>query len=228
MKDVRLITIGEEIHGDNLRIAEELRLRLRKAETEMVNIMSSPGSGKTSLILKTIEALKGEKRICVVEADIDSQVDAEKAAAAGADAVQLHTGGLCHVDAYMMGKTLEGIDLANTDLLILENIGNLICPAQTDTGAAVNIVILSVPEGDDKPLKYPLIFRTADLVIVNKIDYKELTDFDSDKLKERIRVLNPEVEVLELSCRTGEGVESWIRWLSRRLLHLQPQGGPQE
>jgi hydrogenase nickel incorporation protein HypB len=227
MKNVRLITIGEEIHGDNLRIAQELRRRLHESGIRMLNIMSSPGSGKTSLILKTIEALKAQTRICVVEADIDSQVDAEKAAAAGAEAVQLHTGGLCHVDAYMMEKTLAGVDLAATDLLILENIGNLICPAGSDTGAELNIVILSVPEGDDKPLKYPLIFRTADLVIVNKIDYLQMCDFDTDELRSRVRVLNPEVEIIELSCRTGEGVERWIDWLSRRL-HLQPESGPQE
>lgn len=215
--DVRLITIGEEIHGDNLRTAEELRHRLHENGTRMLNIMSSPGSGKTSLIIKTIEALKGEKRICVVEADIDSRVDAEKAAAAGADAVQLHTGGMCHVDAYMMEKTLEGIDLAATDLLILENIGNLICPAQSDTGAELNIVILSVPEGDDKPLKYPLIFRTADLVVVNKIDYLKVADFDSGLFRSRVAILNPDVEIIELSCRTGEGIENWLEWLSGRL-----------
>ncbi len=227
MNEVRLITIGEEIHGDNLRIARELRRNLNENATRMLNIMSSPGSGKTSLILKTIEALKDQTRICVVEADIDSKVDAEKAAAAGAAAVQLHTGGLCHVDAYMMEKTLSGIDLGAVDLLILENIGNLICPAQSDTGAELNIVILSVPEGDDKPLKYPLIFRTADLVIVNKIDYLQLGDFDSEKFRSRVAVLNPEVEIIELSCRTGQGVASWIDWLSRRL-NLQPEGSLQQ
>jgi hydrogenase nickel incorporation protein HypB len=213
MNKIRLIEIGEEIHEDNRLRAAEVKSLLGETHTRMINIMASPGAGKTSLILKTAEALKENIRISVIEADIDSLTDAEKLTAAGIEAVQLHTGGFCHVDAYMMQKTLEEVDLEKTDLLILENVGNLICPAQSDTGAQLNLVISSVPEGDDKPLKYPLIFRVCDVLIINKIDFLPLCDFDIEAFRARARLLNPKIVIFELSCRTGEGIEAWTDWL---------------
>jgi hydrogenase nickel incorporation protein HypB len=213
MNTVKLIEIGEEIHEDNRLRAEEVKSLLGETHTRMINIMASPGAGKTSLILKTAEALKDALRICVIEADIDSLTDAEKVAAAGVEAVQLHTGGFCHVDAYMMRKTIGAVDLENTDLLILENVGNLICPAQSDTGTELNVVISSVPEGDDKPLKYPLIFRVCDVLIINKIDFLPLCEFNLEAFRARAHLLNPEIVIFELSCRTGEGVAAWTDWL---------------
>ena len=217
MKQIKLIEIGEEINRENRIYGDRLRQRLEKNDVRMINVMASPGAGKTSLILQTAKSLQRELRIVVVEADIDSMVDSERLAAAGIEAVQLHTGGFCHVDAYMMDRTLEAVNFEKTDLLILENVGNLICPAQADTGAELNVVVSSVPEGDDKPLKYPLIFRSADVLILNKIDYLTFTDFDLDAFTERVRLLNPAIEIFPLSCTTGEGVENWTAWLNRRL-----------
>ncbi len=256
MNTIRLIEIGEEIHGDNSREAARVRTMLDSSGTTMINLMASPGAGKTSLILKTLEALKGkdhpqasdhsgnsaDQRIlpsgssgytpqdppdskpdrlistAVIEADMDSMVDSEKIAAAGVEAVQVRTGGFCHVDAWMVMKTIQTLDLSRIDLLILENVGNLICPAQFDTGADVNVMILSVPEGDDKPLKYPLMFRECGALIVNKIDFLELTDFDMQKLRERVLRLNPAMEIFEVSCRTGEGIPRWAEWIKSRVL----------
>ena len=211
--EIRLIEVKEEIFADNRKVAEALRERLRKEKTFLLNLMSSPGAGKTSLIVKTIAGLSSEFKLGVVEADIDSMVDAETVVKAGVPAVQLRTGGFCHVDASMVGKGLEGLVTEDLDLVILENVGNLVCPAEFDTGAHKNVMILSVPEGDDKPLKYPLMFSICDVLIVNKIDYLEFSDFNLEKMRERVLRLNPEIKIIPLSCRTGAGIENWLDWL---------------
>jgi hydrogenase nickel incorporation protein HypB len=214
MSDVRLIEIKEDILSDNTGLAEELKGRLKEKKTFLLNLMSSPGSGKTSLILRTIEKLRGEFRIGVLEADIDSMVDAEKVAARGVKAVQLKTGGFCHLDAAMVSKGLEAFDLDELDLIIIENVGNLVCPAEFDTGSAKNAMILSVPEGDDKPLKYPLMFSVCQVLLVNKVDYMSLSDFNIDLMRERVKKLNPDIAIIEVSCKTGEGIDAWADWLA--------------
>ena len=213
MKDIKLIEVREEILSDNIKQAEEVRERLRKTKTMLLNLMSSPGSGKTSLILQTVEGLKGSLRLGVIEADIDSTVDAEKVAARGIRAIQLRTGGFCHLDATMVTQGIDAMAVNELDLVIIENVGNLVCPAEFDTGAHKNVMILSVPEGDDKPLKYPLMFSVCDLLLVNKIDYLSLSDFDIAALRKRVLALNPRITILEVSCKTGAGIESWIDWL---------------
>jgi hydrogenase nickel incorporation protein HypB len=175
--------------------------------------MSSPGAGKTSLILRTLEGLREELRIGIIEADIDSMVDAEKVAAQGAAAVQLRTGGFCHLDASMVEKGLDSMDLGALDVIMIENVGNLVCPAEFDTGAVKNVMILSVPEGDDKPLKYPLMFSVCDVLLVNKMDYLPLSDFDLEAMRERVFNLNRHIEIFEVSAKTGEGIEAWTNWL---------------
>ena len=177
--------------------------------------MSSPGAGKTRTILRTIEELRDRFRFGVLEADIDSKVDAELIAARGISAVQLRTGGLCHLDASMVAKGLTAFDLDALDVVIIENVGNLVCPAEFDTGANKNVMILSVPEGDDKPLKYPLMFTVSDVLLVNKIDYLALSDFDLGVLRERALRLNPRIQIFEISAKTGQGVDAWAAWLSR-------------
>jgi hydrogenase nickel incorporation protein HypB len=211
--DIRLIEVKEEILSDNIKQAEEVRERLRKTKTMLLNLMSSPGSGKTSLILQTVEGLKGSLRLGVIEADIDSTVDAEKVAARGIPAIQLRTGGFCHLDATMVTRGIDAMAVNEFDLVIIENVGNLVCPAEFDTGAHKNVMILSVPEGDDKPLKYPLMFSICDLLLVNKIDYLSLSDFDMAALRKRVLTLNPRITILEVSCKTGAGIEGWIDWL---------------
>ena len=213
MEEIRLIEVKEEILSDNIKQAEEVRERLRKTKTMLLNLMSSPGSGKTSLILQTIEGLGGDLRLGVIEADIESTVDAEKVAARGIRAIQLRTGGFCHLDAAMVTQGIDAMDVSELDLVIIENVGNLVCPAEFDTGAYKNVMILSVPEGDDKPLKYPLMFSVCDLLLVNKIDYLSLSDFDMAALRKRVLALNPRIIILEVSCKTGAGIESWIDWL---------------
>jgi len=213
MEEVRLIEVKEDIMSDNDAVAKSLRDRLSKEKTFLINLMSSPGAGKTSLILKTLEGLKNELRIGVIEADIDSMVDAEKVAAHGAAAVQLRTGGFCHLDASMVEKGLNSMDLSEFDLIIIENVGNLVCPAEFDTGAIKNVMILSVPEGDDKPLKYPLMFSVCDVLLVNKMDYLHLSDFDVAAMRERVLNLNRQIEIFEVSAKTGEGIEAWTNWL---------------
>ena len=213
MKEIKLIEVKEEILSDNIKQAEEVRERLRKTKTMLLNLMSSPGSGKTSLILQTVEGLKGSLRLGVIEADIDSTVDAEKVAARGIRAIQLRTGGFCHLDATMVTRGIDAVTVNELDLVIIENVGNLVCPAEFDTGAHKNVMILSVPEGDDKPLKYPLMFSVCDLLLVNKIDYLSLSDFDIAVLRKRVLALNPRITILEVSCKTGAGIESWIDWL---------------
>jgi hydrogenase nickel incorporation protein HypB len=215
MDEVRLIEVKQDIHADNEKVAEELRRRLADEKTFLLNLMSSPGAGKTSTILKTIEQLRGALAFGVLEADIDSMVDAEKVAAEGIAAIQLRTGGFCHLDAAMVTRGLDGLDLDGLDVVIIENVGNLVCPAEFDTGAIRNVMILSVPEGDDKPLKYPLMFTVCDVLLVNKIDYLELSDFDMEAMRERVSRLNPDIRIFEISAKTGQGVKEWADWLSR-------------
>ena len=218
MKDkVRLIDIKSEILSENKNLANEIRGNLEREKTYMLNLMSSPGSGKTSLILKAIDELREELRIAVIEADIDSMVDSEKVAAHGVSAVQIRTGGFCHVDANMVEKALESMDLAAFDLIFLENVGNLVCPAECDTGATSNAMILSVPEGDDKPLKYPLMFTVCDVLVVNKIDYPDYADFNREALRERACSLNPRMRIFEMSCKTGRGLHAWTSWLKEEV-----------
>ncbi|HPJ94861.1 MAG TPA: hydrogenase nickel incorporation protein HypB [Deltaproteobacteria bacterium] len=217
MDEIQLIEIKEDILSDNKNLADDLRQRLKQEKTFVLNLMSSPGAGKTSVILKTIAALKDRFHIGVLEADIDSIVDSEKVASAGVQAVQLRTGGFCHLDAPMVMKGLEAFDLKSLDVVIIENVGNLVCPAEFDTGAIKNAMILSVPEGDDKPLKYPLMFSICDVLLVNKIDYLGLSDFDMDILKKRVISLNPNITIIEVSCKTGDGIDEWAAWLGREV-----------
>jgi hydrogenase nickel incorporation protein HypB len=214
MAEVRLIEVKEELLAENRQEAGDIRVELRRHDVFMLNLMSSPGSGKTSLILRAVRALKDKFRIAVIEGDIDAMVDAEKMVREGIPAVQIRTGGACHLDAPMVAAGLKELDLAALDCVIIENVGNLVCPAEFDTGAERRAVILSVPEGDDKPLKYPLIFSVCDLLVINKTDYLEGSDFDPVALKERVLRLNPGIRILFLSCRTGEGVSEWTRWLA--------------
>jgi hydrogenase nickel incorporation protein HypB len=215
--EVRLIEINERILGDNRKKAHDIRERLRASGTFLLNLMSSPGSGKTSLILQTIHAWHRQRRIAVIEADMDSTVDADTMAAAGVPAVQLRTRGFCHVEAAMVEEALQVLPVGQLDLIIIENVGNLICPAESETGAHASAVILSVPEGDDKPLKYPLIFASSDAVVLNKVDYLEREPFDTPAFLNRISRLNAAAVVLQLSCRTGAGVNGWLDWLDRRM-----------
>ncbi|HNQ18365.1 MAG TPA: hydrogenase nickel incorporation protein HypB [Smithellaceae bacterium] len=217
MAEIKLIEVKEEILADNIRQAASVRDEYKRKKTMLLNLMSSPGSGKTSLILRTVEAMKDSVNIGVIEADIDSIVDAEKVAATGIPAVQLRTGGFCHLDAAMVTQGLDALAGNDLDLIIIENVGNLVCPAEFDTGAHKNVMILSVPEGDDKPLKYPLMFSVSDLLLVNKIDYLALSDFDIVALRKRALTLNPRMAILEISCRSGAGIEEWIKWLRQEL-----------
>lgn len=217
MNDIRLIEIKEEISADNDKLAEEIRKELRSRQVFMLNLMASPGGGKTSLIIQTLRILKDRFRTAVIEGDIDSMVDAEKVVQEGVPAVQLRTGGACHLDATMVGRALHELDLSTLDLVIVENLGNLVCPAEFDTGALKKVMILSVPEGDDKPLKYPLMFTICDALVVNKIDYLEMSDFDMDLLKQRAVKLNPSIKIFEVSCRTGEGIPAWTAWLEEEV-----------
>ncbi|MCD8054459.1 MAG: hydrogenase nickel incorporation protein HypB [Lachnospiraceae bacterium] len=212
---IRVIEIKQNVFAKNEINANKIREQLKAEKTFMINLMASPGAGKTSVLTRTIALLKDELRIGVMEADIDATVDAEMIAAAGAKSIQLHTGGMCHMDAVMTKQGLDEIDTKDIDLLFLENVGNLVCPAEFDTGASVNVAILSVPEGDDKPLKYPLMFQVSDLILINKIDTKILFDFDDEAVVERIHRRNPNAEVIFLSAKTGEGFEQWIDWLRR-------------
>ena len=214
MAEFRVLEIKQSVFESNDREADLLRVRLRAEKTFLLNLMSSPGSGKTTTLKRTIAALKDEFRIGVMEADIDSSVDAEAISGTGARVIQLHTGGMCHLDAGMTRQGLDGLGTDNLDLAILENVGNLVCPAEFDTGAARNAMILSVPEGDDKPLKYPLMFSICHAVIINKMDTLSVFDFDLEAAKERIRRLNPDVEIFPISARTGEGMEPWFAWLA--------------
>ncbi len=217
MEGVRLIEVKEDILADNKAVADGIRQKLRKEKVFLMNLMASPGAGKTSLILQTIEKLRDDFRLAVVEADIDSMVDSEKVAAQGVKAVQLRTGGFCHVDASMVSKGLDAKDLSQFDLVIIENVGNLVCPAEVDTGAVKDVMILSVPEGDDKPLKYPLIFATSDALVVNKTDYLGFSDFDMAAMRDRVLALNPDIDIFEVSSKTGDGIATWTDWLKHQV-----------
>ncbi|MGB5217553.1 MAG: hydrogenase nickel incorporation protein HypB [Smithella sp.] len=217
MAEVRLIEVKEEILADNIKVAAGVRENLQKTKTMLINLMSSPGSGKTSLILQTIAGLKDSVKLGVIEADIDSKVDAEKVAAKGIPAVQLRTGGFCHLDATMVTQGIDALSVGDLDLVIIENVGNLVCPAEFDTGAHKNAMILSVPEGDDKPLKYPLMFSICDVLLVNKIDYLSLSDFDMEAMRKRVLALNPKIEIIEVSCKTGAGIDKWVGWLKKEV-----------
>ena len=217
MAEVRLIEVKEEILADNIKVAAGVRENLQKTKTMLINLMSSPGSGKTSLILQTIAGLKDSLKLGVIEADIDSMVDAEKVAAKGIRAVQLKTGGFCHLDATMVTQGIDALSVGDLDLVIIENVGNLVCPAEFDTGAHKNVMILSVPEGDDKPLKYPLMFSICDVLLVNKIDYLSLSDFDMEAMRKRVLALNPKIEIMEVSCKTGVGIDQWVGWLKKEV-----------
>ncbi len=215
MSSFKVIEIKKNILENNDRQAELLRERLRGEKTFLLNLMSSPGSGKTSVVLRTLEKLQNELSIGVMEADIDSSVDAQRVSEAGARAIQLHTGGMCHLDAGMTQQGLEEFGTSGLDLVILENVGNLVCPAEFDTGASKNAMILSVPEGDDKPLKYPLMFSVADVLLINKIDCLGYFDFDIGAVTERAKKLNPDIEIIPISAKTGEGFDAWADWLRR-------------
>jgi hydrogenase nickel incorporation protein HypB len=217
MEKIRLIEIKEEILSDNKNLADEIRKNLLMNKVFMLNLMSSPGAGKTSLIIHTIRALKEELRIGVIEGDIDSMVDSEKVSEEGVPAVQIRTGDACHLDAPMIDKALQTTDLKNLDFLIIENVGNLVCPAEFDTGAAKRAMILSIPEGDDKPLKYPLMFTICDALVVNKIDYLKMSDFDMKALERRVLKLNPNIKIFKVSCKTGEGISAWAQWLKKEI-----------
>lgn len=217
MSDVTLINIKEEILSENKGLADKLRRRLKERGVFLVNLMSSPGSGKTSLIVRSLQELGSQFRMAVIEGDVDSAVDAERVAREGVQAVQIKTGGSCHLSAAMVEKGLGALSLDSFDLLFLENIGNLICPAGSDTGANLDVALVSIPEGDDKPLKYPLIFRTAHVFVVNKTDVREHFDFDVEAFRARVRRLNPEAPVFEVSCKTGEGIGRWCAWLRERV-----------
>ncbi|ASW43877.1 hydrogenase nickel incorporation protein HypB [Clostridium isatidis] len=217
MAEFRVLEIKQSVFEDNNRQADLLREELKKEKTFLLNVMSSPGSGKTTTLTKTINNLKKDIRIGVMEADIDSDVDAHTISETGVKVIQLHTGGMCHLDADMTRQGLTALGTEDIDLAILENVGNLVCPAEFDTGASKSIMILSVPEGDDKPLKYPLMFSVVDLVLINKIDVLNYFDFDLEACKERIKKLNPKAEIIPISARTGEGIDKFSDWLRREI-----------
>ncbi len=217
MSDVRIIEIKQSVFADNDREADRLREELKGKRTFLLNLMSSPGSGKTTTLQQTVARLKEEMRIGVMEADIDSAVDAEKMAKTGVRSIQLHTGGMCHLDAGMTEQGLKEIGVDDLDLVVLENVGNLVCPAEFDTGAVKNAMILSVPEGHDKPLKYPLIFTVCDALIINKIDVLPYFDFDMDKVVEYAHMRNPKLKIFPICAKTGEGVDAWCDWLREQV-----------
>ncbi len=217
MNDYKVIEIKRSVFENNDREADKVREQLKKDRTFLLNLMSSPGSGKTTTLKQTIAALKDEYKIGVMEADIDSDVDAKTIAETGAKSIQLHTGGMCHLDAGMTKQGLDSFGADEFDFVVLENVGNLVCPAEFDTGASKNAMILSVPEGDDKPLKYPLMFTVSDCVLINKIDTKSVFDFDDKVVVERIKRLNPNCEIFFISAKTGEGIENWTDWLRKQI-----------
>ena len=221
MDTYKIIEVKESVFADNDREAARLRQELKQSGTFLLNLMSSPGSGKTTTLLRTIEALKDELRMGVMEADIDSDVDARKIAEAGVKSIQLHTGGMCHLDAGMTEQGLREIGTDGLDLVVLENVGNLVCPAEFDTGAVKNAMILSVPEGHDKPLKYPLIFTVCDALLINKTDVLPYFDFDMDKVVEYAHRRNPKLEIFPVSAKTGEGMDAWCGWLRRQVKDWQ-------
>lgn len=217
MEKVRILEVKQSVFANNDAQAEKLREELKQKGIYLLNLMSSPGSGKITTLTRLIELLKEDLKIGVMEADIDSDVDAVTIAATGAKAIQLHTGGMCHLDAAMTRQGLDGLDAGEADLVVLENVGNLVCPAEFDTGAVKNMAILSVPEGHDKPLKYPLMFQVCDAVLINKIDVAPYFDFDFEKCTEYIRMRNPKAVIFPISAKTGEGIEAVADWLKEEV-----------
>ena len=217
MEKVRILEVKQSVFASNDAQAEKLREELKQKGIYLLNLMSSPGSGKTTTLTRLIELLKEDLKIGVMEADIDSDVDAVTIAATGAKAIQLHTGGMCHLDAAMTRQGLDGLDAGEADLVVLENVGNLVCPAEFDTGAVKYMAILCVPEGHDKPLKYPLMFQVCDAVLINKIDVAPYFDFDFEKCTEYIRMRNPKAVIFPISAKTGEGIEAVADWLKEEV-----------
>ena len=213
MQEIKIIEVKESVFADNNADAERLRTQLKEEKTFLLNVMSSPGSGKTTTLLALAKELEGKLRWAVMEADIDSVVDAETMKNAGVEAIQIHTGGMCHLDADMTRQGLSQLDRSELDLVVLENVGNLVCPAEFDTGSVKNMTILSVPEGDDKPLKYPLMYETCDLLVINKIDVMDYFDFDCEKVVEYAKRRNLNIEVIFVSARTGEGISKLAGWI---------------
>ncbi len=217
MDNVRIIEVKRSIFESNDRDADKLRQELKESKTFLLNLMSSPGSGKTTTLKRTIENLKDKYRIGVMEADIDSDVDAKAIAELGVKSIQLHTGGMCHLDADMTRQGIKELGVEDVDFAVLENVGNLVCPAEFDTGSTKNAMILSVPEGHDKPLKYPLMFSICDVVLINKIDVAPYFDFDLEKCKEYILMRNPKAKIIPICAKTGEGIQDWADWLSEQI-----------
>ena len=212
-KELRVIEVKRSIFEDNDKDAARLRAELKEKKVFLLNLMSSPGSGKTTTLLALAEALKGRIRMGVMEADIDSAVDAEKMMAAGIKSIQIHTGGMCHLDADMTRQGLYEFGMEDAELIVLENVGNLVCPAEFDTGAVKNMTILSVPEGDDKPLKYPLMYEKCDLLVINKVDVLPYFDFDKEKVEKYAKLRNPKIDILYISAKTGEGIDALADWI---------------
>ena len=217
MEEIRIIEVKQSVFEDNNKDAEELRSRLKKEKTFLLNLMSSPGSGKTTTLKALAKELSGKLRWAVMEADIDSAVDAEAMVSVGVPSIQIHTGGMCHLDADMTRQGLSQLDTAEFDLVVLENVGNLVCPAEFDTGASKNMTILSVPEGHDKPLKYPLMYETCDLLVINKTDVIDYFDFDKEKVEEYAKMRNPEIKILYISAKTGEGIPALADWIIKNV-----------
>lgn len=217
METVRVLEVKQSVFANNDAQADKFRAELKEKGIYLLNLMSSPGSGKTTTLTRLIELLKEDLKIGVMEADIDSDVDAKTIAAAGAKSIQLHTGGMCHLDAAMTRQGLEGLDSQGADLVVLENVGNLVCPAEFDTGAVKNMAILSVPEGHDKPLKYPLMFQVCDVVLINKIDVAPYFDFDFEKCTEYIHMRNPKAKIFPVSAKSGEGIAAVAQWLKEEV-----------
>lgn len=218
MDKIKIIEVKESILENNDKEAEKTREMLKKNKTYLLNLMSSPGSGKTTLLERTVEALKDEFKIGVMEADIDSDVDAKRIQDKGVKTIQIHTGGMCHLDASMTKQGLDQLGIDDLDLVVLENVGNLVCPAEFDTGAVKNVTILSVCEGDDKPLKYPLMYTVSSALIINKIDVLEYFDFDMKKIEQYAHYRNPNLDIIPISCKTGQGINLWIDWLRKEII----------
>ncbi len=217
MDTYKVLEIKQSVFQNNDRQADLLREDLKKEKTFLLNLMSSPGSGKTTTVLRTIEALKDEIKIGILEADIDSDVDANTVSKTGTKVIQLHTGGMCHLDADMTKQGLLGMGTEDVDFVILENVGNLVCPAEFDTGASKSAMILSVPEGHDKSLKYPLMFSIVDVLLINKMDVIEYFDFDLEAVTQHVKKLNPNIKIIPISARTGEGIEEWAEWIRKEV-----------
>ena len=228
MSEVKVINVNVGVFEENNKIADQVRAKNASTGTFLVNVMASPGAGKTSVLLRTIATLKDTFRIGVMEADIDATVDAEKMKQAGVRSIQVHTGGECAMDAAMTMQAIDEFDAGDLDLLFLENVGNLVCPAEQDTGSNINVEILSVPEGDDKPLKYPLMFQVCQCILVNKIDTRKYFPFDDAAFEQRIHDLNPDAKIIFLSAKTLEGFEEWISWLRRQIVASGKKVGGQE